>query len=643
VAGNEATTTQNVTVDTDVTAPTITIAGDTDDNGTYNAAELATGAAGTVTATIAIPSDAVANDFISINGDTARAITAEEIEAGGITVEVAPEATVTAQITDQAGNTSDSASATAFATFDEAQVQITGVAITSSFNEVSIYSGAYLSVGASGDLNGGILTSGYTSIGADGRLGGNISSGGYTSTGDSAIVNGSVLSGDYVTAGASSTIDGTTVAVAGITEGAGATAGTQQHAHALDPSLMVLEQADAKQRVADAQDTLKAMEGEVLEASLGTQTLNAGVYEALNLATVAGSTLTLDGQGKANQTWIFNVTSILALGANTTIELINAGEGASVIWNVHSGYGSIGAGAEILGTIYALNYISVGADSSITGPNGTNGGLFTQSNYMTFGAGVSVGIAGDPTSGVNTNEVTGTAEAGSEVTISSGEGSFLGTTNADENGNFTYQLSALNVITLAAEDNIITASIDVGGETVTSDGFEYNDQLIGTYGNDTLDGTIGDDTIEGGIGDDILNGGYGDDYLIGGDGADTFIWNYSDTGVDHIKDFSISEGDKLDLSDILQVTEGDVLDDYLNFSFDGTNTTIDVFVGGDASTSDTASQRIILDGVDLVGSSGDAVIINNLFKGNDEGALIISDISTIDNDTKVVDIPEDSL
>jgi Ca2+-binding RTX toxin-like protein len=352
--------------------------------------------------------------------------------------------------------------------------------------------------------------------------------------------------------------------------------------------------------------------------------------------------LTLDGQNLANQTWIFNVTSILALGANTKVELINAGEGASVIWNAHAGYTSIGAGAEVLGTIYAQNYISVGADVIVTGPNGTNGGLFTQSNYMTFGAGVHVGIADSPESSVTTNVVTGTAEAGSLVTIHDYSGEDLGTVTADSTGNFTYTLTAVNIMTLAAEtNNSVTASIDIGGDTFTSEAFTYNDQLVGSYGDDTLVGSVGIDTIEGGIGADILKGGDGNDYLIGGDGADTFIWQDGDAGIDIIKDFSFAEGDKLDLSDILQVTTGNVLDDYLNFSSANSDTTIDVFVGGDASAAGTPNQTIILEGVDL--GSDDVVIINNLFNGDNAGTLIISDVPAIDSSTMVLnEIPETS-
>ena len=295
----------------------------------------------------------------------------------------------------------------------------------------------------------------------------------------------------------------------------------------LSPALMVSEQTDTLQRVADAQYILKAMDGTALVESLGSTTLVAGVYSATNLGTVAGTTLTLDGQGLANQTWIFNVSTILALGANTKVVLINEGEGASVLWNAYGGYASIGADAQILGTVYAQNYISVGANTIIAGPNGTNGGLFTQTGYITLGAGVHVGRE-DSTSNASANLVTGTAEADSLVTIHS-EHSILGTVSADSVGNFSYELTSFNLITLGGETSkSITASIEVGSDTVTSDPFTYNDQLSGTYGNDSLIGTIGSDTIDGGIGNDTLQGGAGNDILTGGAGSELFVWNQED-------------------------------------------------------------------------------------------------------------------
>ena len=201
--------------------------------------------------------------------------------------------------------------------------------------------------------------------------------------------------------------------------------------------------------------------------------------------------------------------------------------GASVIWNVTGGYASIGASATFLGTIFAENYITVGASTVITGPNGTNGGLFAHSGLISLGDGAQVGSHGVGVG--DANMVTGTAVADSLVSIHLGS-SILGTTQADHDGNFSYALTTFNVVTLGqSTDKTITASIEVDGNHVTSDPYTYNDMLNGTVGNDTLYGTIGNDTIEGGIGNDVLIGGHGADILIGGDGIDTFVFNQGDS------------------------------------------------------------------------------------------------------------------
>ncbi|WP_339022826.1 VCBS domain-containing protein [Aeromonas salmonicida] len=83
-----------------------------------------------------------------------------------------------------------------------------------------------------------------------------------------------------------------------------------------------------------------------------------------------------------------------------------------------------------------------------------------------------------------------------------------------------------------------------------------DDQLYGGSGNDTLYGGAGNDTLSGGLGNDILVGGLGNDILKGDAGADTFTWLQGDTtggtiAKDYVVDFSRAEGDKLDLSDLL--------------------------------------------------------------------------------------------
>jgi VCBS repeat-containing protein len=97
-----------------------------------------------------------------------------------------------------------------------------------------------------------------------------------------------------------------------------------------------------------------------------------------------------------------------------------------------------------------------------------------------------------------------------------------------------------------------------------------DDVLAGTAGADTLFGQAGDDeisagggadivfggaqndTLAGGAGNDILSGGAGRDDLTGGAGADTFrFYVASDSTAlefDRIRDFSLAEGDRIDLS-----------------------------------------------------------------------------------------------
>ncbi|WP_156924905.1 cadherin-like domain-containing protein [Marinomonas ushuaiensis] len=114
-AGNETKIMHDVTIDTTATsAPTIAIAGDTNADGVYNAAEL--GEDGTVTATISIPTGAVAGDTVTYQVDDADAVSVvltDALISSGIAVEIEPKAKITATITDGAGNTSTEATATA--------------------------------------------------------------------------------------------------------------------------------------------------------------------------------------------------------------------------------------------------------------------------------------------------------------------------------------------------------------------------------------------------------------------------------------------------------------------------------------------------------------------------------------------------
>lgn len=164
-----------------------------------------------------------------------------------------------------------------------------------------------------------------------------------------------------------------------------------------------------------------------------------------------------------------------------------------------------------------------------------------------------------------------------------------------------------------------------GGDD-TAYGEDGNDTLIGSGGNDILDGGAGaddlkgrdgDDTLRGGAGNDLIRGENGNDILYGDDGAD-FLWGGAgndtivgsgsrdwlrgeagaDTFVfesstafndlDFLKDFSITDNDVLDLSDVLIGYDPltDAISDFVAFTDNGTHSFLRVDADGAANGTD---------------------------------------------------------
>lgn len=115
-----------------------------------------------------------------------------------------------------------------------------------------------------------------------------------------------------------------------------------------------------------------------------------------------------------------------------------------------------------------------------------------------------------------------------------------------------------------------TLSVPSAGLSLT----DYQTQFEASFGPDRrhlLIGGLGDDRLEGGMEGDILIGGPGNDTLRGNGGPDLFVLSGPDDGNDLIEDFSIAEGDTLDLSRAL-VGSGGSLSNYLQVAVVGTNT-----------------------------------------------------------------------
>jgi len=138
-----------------------------------------------------------------------------------------------------------------------------------------------------------------------------------------------------------------------------------------------------------------------LDATLsGEIELTPGAYHATALTTAAGTTLTFKGDTEivGPDTWLVNVDTFIAFGANLIMELdSNVKAGSTIIFNA-GGYTTIGADSKIIGDILAGSYINTGAGTRLTGINNadndaTCGSMSTISGAVTLGAGNILGTA----------------------------------------------------------------------------------------------------------------------------------------------------------------------------------------------------------------------------------------------------------
>ena len=140
-------------------------------------------------------------------------------------------------------------------------------------------------------------------------------------------------------------------------------------------------------------------------------------------------------------------------------------------------------------------------------------------------------------------------------------------------------------IVLGGQDN---DRVNGGHGSDALSGGDGEDRVRGGHGDDILSGGSEDDHLEGGAGSDVLSGDGGKDKMFGGEGADTFVF-FADTAfneTDEIWDFSLAQGDKIDLSDLLQNFDAstDSLSDFVSLTQSGWKhalLSVDIDGGGD--------------------------------------------------------------
>jgi hypothetical protein len=122
---------------------------------------------------------------------------------------------------------------------------------------------------------------------------------------------------------------------------------------------------------------------------LGGLTLTPGTYTFDSSAQLTG-TLTLDGQGSTNATFIFQIGSTLTTASASAVELINGAGSCAVFWQVGSS-ATLGTTTDFQGTIMAMTSITMntGATIGVGGlglggrAHAMNGALTLDSNIIT--------------------------------------------------------------------------------------------------------------------------------------------------------------------------------------------------------------------------------------------------------------------
>jgi hypothetical protein len=115
---------------------------------------------------------------------------------------------------------------------------------------------------------------------------------------------------------------------------------------------------------------------------LGGQTLVAGVYGTDSTLGLTG-TVTLDGGGRTDGVWVFQVGSGLTTASSSSVSLTNGAQACNVYWQVGSS-ATLGTSTAFVGTILANTSITATTGATIEGRLLASGGAATlDSNTIT--------------------------------------------------------------------------------------------------------------------------------------------------------------------------------------------------------------------------------------------------------------------
>ncbi len=351
--------------------------------------------------------------------------------------------------------------------------------------------------------------------------------------------------------------------------------------------------------------------GSISDSNLTDLTLNGfealTVYMMNSAATSTTLTSTQSGRvytGAGNDT--INITASLIDAGNSVKYLVNAATGDDII-NYNGGNSSLTA--EINGNDGNDTITVTGsATTVIYAGNGTDN--------------ITGGDGGDVVYGIAGTNIINTGASGDYVSGGTGVDNINGGSGNDN----LYGWNGDDIIYGGADDDTLNGN--AGADTLYGDdGFDViyggtgNDRLEGGNGIDILygqgdndllfGGGVEADRLYGGTGDDTLVGDGSRDLLYGQSGADTFSVRGGGFTYDRFADFNLTDGDSINLTDILTgYTDGvDDLNDFVIVEDRGSHHRLYVDQDGGADSWTMVAQ--IFDGGTLTGQTVDTLLANN--------------------------------
>jgi hypothetical protein len=104
----------------------------------------------------------------------------------------------------------------------------------------------------------------------------------------------------------------------------------------------------------------------LLAGNLGGLTLTPGLYKSTSSLEISSGDLTLDAQGDANATFIFQMASTLTTTVGRRVILTGGAQAANIVWQVGSS-ATLGVSSVFKGTILAMSSITVTTGAAVEG------------------------------------------------------------------------------------------------------------------------------------------------------------------------------------------------------------------------------------------------------------------------------------